>query len=731
MSDSIDRLYDLLPAVYRQRDADAGHVLRGLLQNIGEQTNVVEDDIAQLYENWFIETCQDWVVPYIGELIGYRPAGELGEPGDTTAAGQQRNRILFPRRDVANTIGNRRRRGTLSVLTSQAKDAAGWPARTVEFRTLLGLAQSLAHLDLGSGRVVDLHNADALDRLGGPFEHTAHVVDTRRLTTRSTSGRYNVPSVGVFVWRLRAYPVTMRQPYCHEEVGPQCYTFSVLGNDAPLFSHAEPPPHGRSIDDELQVPAPIRRRLFERRLRDLYGAGRSIEIWWIPPGAPKPRGEATGPVGRELIPPERIIVADLTDWQYRTPRGRVALDPVLGRIAFPTSVADLPRRGIWVTYRYGFSADVGGGEYSRSLSEPTPQTRIYRVSEQGPYRRLGQALEQWRAEQPRRAFVEITDSGVYVEQVNVDLAEGQVLELRASSGAAPVIRLLDWQTEEPDWLTISTAPGSCFVLDGILVAGRGVHVEGGLARLIIRHSTLVPGWSLRHDCEPRRPAEPSLELDNVDTRVTIEHSIVGSIQVLHDEVRRDPMRIELLDSILDATSRDREALGAPGWPFAHATLTVRRSTIFGQVQTHAIELGENSIFDGRVRVARRQVGCLRFCYVTLGSRTPRRYNCQPDLVLAAVEERYRSGELTDAERDQVKAAEELRVVPEFNSVRYGTPTYCQLAAVCAEEVRRGSDDESEMGVFHDLYQPQRETNLQARLQQFTPAGVDAAIVVVS
>ena len=82
MSGSEDRLYDLLPAVYRQRDAEQGHPLRALLRVIAEQVNVVEDDIAQLYENWFIETCQDWAVPYLGDLIGYRPVQQAGVPGD-------------------------------------------------------------------------------------------------------------------------------------------------------------------------------------------------------------------------------------------------------------------------------------------------------------------------------------------------------------------------------------------------------------------------------------------------------------------------------------------------------------------------------------------------------------------------------------------------------------------------------------------------------------------------
>ena len=118
---------------------------------------------------------------------------------------------------------------------------------------------------------------------------------------------------------------------------------------------------------------------------------------------------------------------------------------------------------------------------------------------------------------------------------------------------------------------------------------------------------------------------------------------------------------------------------------------------------------------------------MRFCYVTPGSRTPRRYRCQPDLV----EKQARDEHPNPAEQEQAIAQERLRVRPQFNSMRYGTPTYCQLALTCAEEIRRGADDESEMGAFHDLFQPQREANLLARLEEYTPAGMDAGIIFAS
>ena len=53
-----DRLYELLPVVHRRRDAEQGYPLKALLRVIAEQVDIVEDDIEQLYDNWFIETCR-------------------------------------------------------------------------------------------------------------------------------------------------------------------------------------------------------------------------------------------------------------------------------------------------------------------------------------------------------------------------------------------------------------------------------------------------------------------------------------------------------------------------------------------------------------------------------------------------------------------------------------------------------------------------------------------------
>ncbi len=726
MKQEIDRLYELLPRYYRQRDVeqDQQGVLQALLRVVTEQVDAVQEDIAQLYENWFIETCQDWVVPYIGDLVGYIPVHDAGEPGDVmTTEGQQRNKILIPRREVANTIRYRRRKGTLALLDQLARDVAGWPARAVEFYKFLRVTESLNSLHLNRGKTVDLHDGNALQLLGTPFDSLSHTVDVRSIVSHHMPGFYNIPSVGVFVWRLQVYPVTDTPAYCVEQVGPHFYTFSVLGNDSPLYNHSVEEIEPTQIAGELDLPVPIRRRAFEAHKSLYYGEGKSLQVWI---GVhQRTKGSRQTTLTRQPVPVEHIVVADLSNWQYVPRRHQVAVDPVLGRMAFPPD--HLPA-GVWVSYYYGFSADIGGGEYNRPISQPA-DARLYQVGEgENEYHTIQAALNQWKSERKNypHAVIEITNSGVYTEPLNISLEEKENLQIRSANDKRPVIRLLDWQTNLPDSLNVSGEHGSRLALDGLLITGRSVQVEGNLAEVRIRHCTLVPGWELHGDCRPRRPTEPSLELFNMSTLLTIEHSILGPIEINQEEALMDPLSIHISDSILDAMSPERIALRGIDCPVAPAVLTIKRSTVFGEVQVHAIELAENSIFNGLVKVAHRQQGCVRFCYVTPESRTPRRYNCQPDLVEQAVDE-----DKHVADKEAAKQSEADRVQPLFNSVLYGTPTYCQLAADCAEEIKGGADDESEMGVFHDLFQPQRAANLRARLDEYTPAEMDAGIIYAS
>ncbi|MBI3230620.1 MAG: hypothetical protein HYZ45_10690 [Burkholderiales bacterium] len=732
----IDRLYELLPAIYRMRDAEQNYKLQALLRVIAEQVNLLEDDIAQLYENWFIETAQDWVVPYLADLVGVTPVADPGLFAELDdAQSRALARVLVPRREAANTVYYRRRKGSLALLETIAHDVAQWPARAQEFYRLLGWHQHLNHQHQERARTVDLHAMAALDLIGTPFEQLAHSVDVRRISDRHQQGLMNPAAIGMFIWRLKVYSSTLCAAYCHEKTGPHCYTFSVLGQDMQLYIKPQQEADATTIAAEINTPSPLRRRALQDDLAQFYGAEKSLAIWT--------NGWADYPAD-QVLPSSAIIVADLSDWKYVPPLKHIALDPVLGRIAFPPT--QLPKKGVKVNYHYAFSNDIGGGEYRRRLEAPLPRLRdgvaqaatLYTVGKGQALNKICDALAKWEADAPQDAIIEIVDSAVYTEPLAITLQAGQTLQLRAASGVRPVIRLLDWQTDLPDSFGVKMSGASRLLLDGLLILGCSVHIDGiereaedGKAlcgaELQLHHCTLVPGWGLECDCEPKRPAEPSLELFNLRTKVRIESCIIGSIQIQEDEVHTDPLELFIRDSIVDAAAPFKEAIGAIDASPAFCTLTIERSTVFGITNVHALALAQDSIFTDCLNVARRQVGCMRFCYVKPGCRTPRRYHCQPDLALAALTEQG----ISEAEMPAARAREVLRLAPQFTSERYGHPAYAQLGTHCADEIKQGALDESEMGVFHDLYQPQRYANLLARLQEYTVAGMEVGILFVN
>lgn len=724
-----ERLYNLLPVVYRQRDAEVDAPLRELLGLIGEQVDLIESDIAQLYENWFIETCDDWVVPYIGDLIGYRPpAGEGVVDG---AAAQPNSRILSARSEVANAVRLRRRKGSLWLLEQLTEAVTGWPARAVELGRRLGQTQSIDHLRLRRGGTLDLRSTERLELLGTPFDSTSHAVEMRAIDSDRSLGAYNAANVAVYVWRLPVYPVTRTIAYCLEEAGDHCYTFSILGNDAPLYTLPVTDPEPEDIAGERNLPVPLRRRALERRVTvdgierieasdHYYGDGRSLAVW-----APDWAGNSDA----APVPASHIIPADLRDWRFRPPHGYVAVDPELGRLAFPPT--QLPAREVIVSYHHAFGCDIGGGEYQRTPDIPAG-ARIYRVGEGTEHATIAQALDRWYRETCDRAVIEVVDNGVYGEEIHIQIDARRSLEIRSANQKRPVINLVDRRAGRPDAFMVEGNEGSRFILDGFLVSGRGVEFCGKFDEIAIRECTLVPGWSIQGDARLRRRTEPSLALTNVSACLRIERSIVGAIHAAQEDVTADPVALHVSDSIVDATSDDLPAIGAIEGAVAPVTLAAKRVTFLGHVHVHAVALAENSIFTDHVRVARRQWGCMRYCYVAPGSRTPPRYYCQPDLAEKAIEESGQGAEhLPPAERHNLRHAERLRVAPRFASIHFGEPAYGRLATDCTDEIGRGAEDRSELGVFHDLFEAQRAANLRARLADHVPAGTEVGIIFAS
>src|SRR5262245_791102 len=173
-------LYDLLPAIYKMDDEKSGGSLKAFLAIIQEQADLLKVNIGQLYADLFIETCEEWVIPYIGDLVGNRPLYEV---------------LRTRRADVARTLYYRRRKGTVPALEELARDVTGWSVRAVPFFEFLVWTQNMNHRR-NAGKTAGIRDLQVMDLFGGPFEKTAHTLDIRQMDARA--GRYHPRRVGFF-----------------------------------------------------------------------------------------------------------------------------------------------------------------------------------------------------------------------------------------------------------------------------------------------------------------------------------------------------------------------------------------------------------------------------------------------------------------------------------------------------------------------------------------------------
>jgi hypothetical protein len=376
-----ERLYKLIPAIYQLRDAAEGEPLRALLAIIEQELQTVEADIEGLYENWFIETCDEWVVPYIGDLLDVRNL--YAQSKRTT--GQER------RAYIANTLAYRRRKGTASVLEGLAYNITGWRARAVESYKLLSRTTVLNNPRIENAGTVDLRQSRQVESIGTPFEvGRRRTVEIRQIDSKGSKGKYNVPNVALFLWRLQSYPlerVTARIVKAFVKAPTsqdykRFYSFSPLGYDIPLFNQPQTKTEITDLAQAINVPDMLARGTLAAELekrRQALVAGELPETGGYFGNQPILKIFLNNQLNP--IPPEEILIADLSQWQqenwqypasktYPKPDGSqfnttVAVDPKLGRLVFLTP--ELPNQ-VEVSYSYGFSGDIGGGSYDRSDS---------------------------------------------------------------------------------------------------------------------------------------------------------------------------------------------------------------------------------------------------------------------------------------------------------------------------------------------------------------------------
>ncbi|MBN1875052.1 MAG: hypothetical protein JXA33_12540 [Anaerolineae bacterium] len=712
-----EKLWEMIPAIYRHEDGPDGNpgVLRALVEILAEQAAILRRSHDQLWEDQFIELCQDWAVPYLGDLVATRPVSALNLRGR--------------RVDVAKTIYYRRRKGTLRVLEELISDITGWEGKTVEsFRRLArarhGLDPPPALLagpfsGTPPGGVADLRHARIAELAGGPFDEFFHTPDVRQHAGQN--GRYNIPKLAFHLYRLRAFRVQGVTPFGLAD-GLR-FTCDPSGRDIPLFAPRQRP---EDWDDwhsalEWELPAPISCRLLghaeymltkalaqtlvadfgvplasadklrllrgfrfptETRLREilellnepsLLGAAayRHILTTSLVPNC----GKAVllpAAISVEESPDNSVEVVDLntgnlTPWPVSDPGRRLIIDPERGRLQFfgPPPAIDHS-----VTYHYGFAGEVGAGGYSRPAVETRqPNSRVPTDDGEIKARRL-----------LNDGVTQIDNSATYSPIAGKLRVTN--LTLQAANLQRPYLRLKsDWILRTPD------NADALLLLDGLWLGSSGdfaVILRGDYESVTVTHCSFDPGGSNDVNGNPIQPVPLFIEA-SVETLV-IESSLMGRIATQNGGMVE---KLVVTDSILDAASSSQLAV-----QLARSEVTLERVTVFGRMDANRLWASE-ALITGVVDVTDTQKGCFRFSAAPAGSRLPRSYQAHT---------------LVDAAHI-------------FTSRCFGQPGYGQLSQTAPVELRRGAENGSEMGVFSKLLNSIKRDSLRTKIDEYMPFGL--------
>jgi hypothetical protein len=709
-----ERLYGLLPEILRYRDAEEGQGLRAFLAVFDQEYVAIERSIAALYDDWFVETCEEWLLPYIGDLVGVR---------SSTLA-----HALTSRAFVGRSLHYRRRKGTPDALAGAASDATGWPALAVPSYALLAATQSMLDPHPDRGGTVDLRRLVAgaggqLSRFGGPFDTIQRNVQVcsgaplsglLSISLSTDRGRYSLERIGLFFWRLSSFPVVRAAA---RAVAAGTYTFHPFGIDAPLFN---PPRRREGRPHEALLPTPLDAATLDAEAAALVRRNGAEDGFLSPEPAVEIGVSYAGTTGAaQRIPPQAILFCDLSSWSppptsVPLPGGtgeraiQVAVDPALGRIAFPAGVEV---ESLEVSYAYAFSADLGGGPYARPTEEGRRadwRAEVGDVQRQTPatgeadgagervwFATLAEALAAWNLMDCGVGRIVIASDELYepasaATSFSIDLGAqngaGRRLEIVAASGRRPCL-VGDLQARGPALEAHGKEPSAALLLGGLWIDG-AVVLSGDLSSLTLDHCTLRP---------TRRTALEYSGASPTSFEVTLRSSLVGAIRL-----PSEGCRLDVTDSIVDAAGGATAiggtlgiaALADPPGPTSRLT----RSTIFGKVHLMEISLATDMLFVDPVEVERRSRGLVRRSYLPPGSTTP-----------------HRESELPDGTPS-----------PTFTSRVFGQPGYAQLGPNCPHPISRGRY--GELGAFHSLRQPARLALLPEIAAEFLPWGLEAEIV---
>lgn len=489
------QLYDLIPAIYRIRDGEHQGQLRALLSILESELRLIEGDIDHLYDNWFIETCDPWVVPYIGDLFAVRDLSEVAARLD-----RQERRAY-----VANTLSYRQRKGTTAILEQLGRDITGWGARAVEAQPFVISNQHLSHIRPQSG-TVNLRGYRPPDPLALPFQTTGSFIpEVRSASLRR--GRYTPMGVGLYLWRLQSYAIDRSTPraVAGRDAEPQgrYFTFHPFGLDTPLFNNPQTETDITELAQEKNVPG----QLTENLWRSYEDSDRPVQVYWN---------------GR-LLAASEILLADLEQWQASPTDDsqKAAIDLNRGRLALFTEAQ--PDR-LEVSYSYGFSGDVGGGPYSRTgdtildtISSTTHWVKEVSSTQTNAEQALMKAVEDWNryAREWQRSY---DGDDIPLSQIAIDAEREVALLAGSGSGGAMDDRSTSmsrlFPRFQPGTISGLMAIARMGEMEVLVTAGKGVDATGQGVELLYNQRVYVGRYRgqrviLYLHCLPR-PTQNSL-----------------------------------------------------------------------------------------------------------------------------------------------------------------------------------------------------------------------------
>jgi hypothetical protein len=674
-------LYELLPIHVRQRDEELGGPLLQAFEVLGREADRLEVEIAAGYANSYVETCAPWALPYIGDLIGYRPIATLDDPEPGIPAIERRRRPTL-RRDIGRTIWARRRKGTARVLAAVVEAIAGW--HSVVFENGRNIVSTPP---LRFPGVLVAQGTPDLRKLVGP-EHTnqgptliPRVAEVRRVDRTGGPARWYPLDVVLEAWPQRAY--LMHQTRAVQK--SDYLTFNPLGLDIQLFAPAV----------ETAAPTPVlgsaramRRSDFwgkvgKQQSRRVYGDKAAVCLWI---GEEKLKIEVTqvhfGPVP-DADREERF-------W---------TIDPEQGRIQPP---ADFKGKTVYARYFYGFGDDIGGGAYRRL---PATSGASLEVRPVGRDRPLVDQIADFLPRVPagKELVVEIRDSDTYQwggSRSGVDPTARLVpVTIRSKSGCMPILRAES--DDPPDGsaelgrLNVAALGGvSSVSFEGMMLVCRQMHAGAGLGELTLRDITLVDDGS-----QSVSPAPLAFETRDEARPITIriERSIIGGI------------RAEMLEGSLQTADA--------GPPDIVTQVIVRDSVVQASEEDFSgpIDLTIACCTVDRQKGVGRAPGVFRIH--STDSIVP--WGSLPSSPAVTGREFVTSTYSWGPEP-------ELR--PRFLSTEIGKPGYYQLAEDNSQTVLRGAADGGALGALRRSSWSLLSDVVRVRLKEFVPLESRARVV---